>query len=147
VHDPAIGVPAPPSSYSPPTVRAATILVAEDNPSVRTLTRSILELEGYHVIEASDGATALALAQCSPVDLLVTDVIMPGMNGKELAARIEQLRSKVPVLYVSGYTEETIDRHAVLGPDDLYLPKPFSPDQLIEKVRQAFAEGARRSIG
>jgi DNA-binding response OmpR family regulator len=133
-----------PFSYSPPAPRAETVLIAEDDRAVRGLTKSILELEGYRVIEATNGLEAIAAAEDNAIDLLVTDLIMPGMHGKELATRLATIHGGLMVLFVSGFTDETIAPYSVLSPDDHYLAKPFSPDRLVLKVRELLRSRARR---
>ncbi len=118
-----------------------TILVVEDHEDVRTLTVKILNSYGYHVIEASNGAEALAAARnhVGPIHLLLTDVVMPGMNGKELSDRLRQLQPDLKVLFTSGYTADVIARRGVLEENVAYLPKPFSPERLAAKVREALS--------
>jgi CheY-like chemotaxis protein len=115
-----------------------TVLVVEDQPEVRRLTMVILERMGYRLLEARDGAEALALLQSAraPIDLMITDVVMPGMNGRELATRAVELLPKLKVLYISGYTADAIGRQGVLDPGVAYLPKPFTATQLSAKIRE-----------
>jgi two-component system cell cycle sensor histidine kinase/response regulator CckA len=114
-----------------------TVLIAEDAEQVRMLTASVLELYGYNVIEASDGEEALR--HCSEhggsIDLLVTDVVMPGMSGTELAQQINRQCPDVKVLYISGYTDDTIVHRGVLEPGTSFLQKPFTAEVLARKVR------------
>jgi hypothetical protein len=115
-----------------------TILLVEDEAAVRAVTRQLLQRNGYTVLEAPQGAAALALLEGGPVrlDLLLTDVVMPGMSGRELA---DQLTSRCPglrVVYMSGYTDDAIVRHGMLEPGLEYLQKPFRPDGLLMKVRE-----------
>ena len=130
-----------------------TILLVEDAPRVRAVVREILEIQGYEVIEAGQGAEALALAAGheGPIHLLITDVVMPEMSGRELAKRLVPLRPEMNVLYISGYTDDAIVRHGVLEAGMALLPKPFTPDALAAKVREILdtprrspAETARR---
>jgi signal transduction histidine kinase/ActR/RegA family two-component response regulator len=115
-----------------------TILLVEDEAMVRKLTRSILEENGYRVLEAANGEEALRL--CSqyqgPIHLMVTDVVMPLMNGRELAQRMLDSCREVRVLYMSGYTDDAIVHHGVLDPSTHFLEKPFTPDALARKVRE-----------
>jgi len=115
-----------------------TILLVEDETSVRELATTMLKRQGYHVLTAANGDAALALAAQRPghIDLLLTDVVMPGMNGRELSERLLQLRPGLAVLFASGYTEDTILRHGVLGETTHLLAKPFTLPTLANKVRQ-----------
>ena len=118
-----------------------TVLVVEDQEAVRRLIGIILEDYGYHVLQVSNGPDAIALAAQHPgtIHLLLTDVVMPVMNGRVLADRLMAARPDLRVLFMSGYTEETIGHHGVLDSGLTYLPKPFSPDELAAKVREALA--------
>jgi PAS domain S-box-containing protein len=115
-----------------------TILLVEDNPEVRDLARQVLVRQGYTVLEAAEGEEALRRAEehAGPIHLLLTDVVMPGMTGKALAERLGGLRPDLKVLYMSGYTDETIAHHGVLEPGVAFLQKPFSSFNLALKVRQ-----------
>ena len=115
-----------------------TILVVEDDDSVRRLIVGTLGMCGFHVLQAADGSGALLAAaqHVGPIDLLLTDVIMPGMNGKEVADRLAALRPGVKVLFISGYSGELIAKAGVLQPGVAYLPKPFTSDVLAAKVRE-----------
>jgi PAS domain S-box-containing protein len=115
-----------------------TILVVEDHDGVRGLIVGTLELCGFQVLHAADGAGALLQAQQHErtIDLLLTDVIMPGMNGKEVAARLTAVQPGVKVLYISGYSGELIAHRGVLDAGVDYLPKPFTPEALAAKVRE-----------
>ena len=114
-----------------------TVLVVEDAASVRSVMRQVLERYGYAVLEAPDGATALQLAakHHSPIHLLLTDVVMPGVSGRQLADRLLRLRPGIKVLYASGYTDDAIIHHGLLEPGIAYLQKPFTRDALALKVR------------
>ena len=114
-----------------------TILLAEDATAVRVAARQILERFGYTVLEAANGTDALNTAQNgAAIDLLLTDVVMPEMSGRELVERFAKLRPNTKVLFMSGYTDDAIVRHGVLRPGTAYLQKPFSPDTLGRKVRE-----------
>jgi signal transduction histidine kinase len=115
-----------------------TVLVVEDDWAVRKLVREILMASGYAVLEAADPAVATELCATStvPVSLLVTDVVMPGMNGPQLAESIQGVCPGLKVLYLSGYTADTLRRHGVEGPETTLLAKPFLPEQLARSVRQ-----------
>jgi CheY-like chemotaxis protein len=124
---------------SPPT-RAMTVLVVDDEPAMRALTRRMLEGEGYRVYEAADGLDALAiLAGGWGVDVMVTDIRMPRMDGRELASRLTTHSPRIPIVFMSGYD-------VYLGPVDLpgpILAKPFRSDQLTALVRQLLAPQAQ----
>jgi two-component system cell cycle sensor histidine kinase/response regulator CckA len=118
-----------------------TILVAEDEDGVRRIARRILEMYGYHVLEARHGSEALTLSEQHPgtIHLLLTDAIMPHMGGPELAVRLTQARRDIKVLFTSGYTDDVIARHGVLNEGAPFLQKPYSPQGLVEKVREVLA--------
>ena len=115
-----------------------TILLVEDETNLRYLARQFLEKQGYKVIEAADGAVAMqiAVAHEGIIHLLLTDVIMPGMNGRELAQRISEIRPNVKVLYMSGYTENVIGHDGTLDAGVRLLQKPFNLRDLKDKVRE-----------
>jgi two-component system cell cycle sensor histidine kinase/response regulator CckA len=127
-----------------PHVAAAgqeTILLVDDEEALRIAARRMLQRAGFTVIQASDGADALrVLAEhTGPVHALVTDVVMPGVGGPELVRRLRDVRPDLPTLFISGYTEEGVRTQGVLHPDAAYLEKPFSPEDLIRKVREMLA--------
>ena len=115
-----------------------TILLVEDETNLRYLARQFLEKLGYRVIEAADGAVAvqIAVAHEGMIHLLLTDVIMPGMNGRELAQRISEIRPNTKVLYMSGYTENVIGRNGTLDAGIRLLQKPFTLRDLKSRVRE-----------
>lgn len=117
---------------------SATLLVVEDEDSVRRLVCGVLEQRGYTVLMATDGREALNLCQNYPdtIDLLITDMVMPAMNGTELADKLSTTRPDIKVLFISGYSDDAIANHGLLAPDTLFLQKPFSPDALTRKVRE-----------
>ncbi len=115
------------------------ILVVEDESDVRQLVGNVLRDAGYHVIDASDGEIALA-ALDGPIDLLLTDVIMPKMSGRQLAARILEKQPEARVLYMSGYTDDKLGHHGVLDPDVELIQKPLTPDVLLRRVRDVLAK-------
>ncbi|MGC2530988.1 MAG: response regulator, partial [Candidatus Acidiferrum sp.] len=122
-----------------------TILLAEDEQDVREVAREFLESGGYTVIEAFNGAEALRLAteHKAAIDLLVTDMVMPGMTGRELARRLQHQHSGVGVIYMSGYTEQTAAETAKADADMRLLTKPFSRGSILRAVREALNESAR----
>jgi two-component system, cell cycle sensor histidine kinase and response regulator CckA len=119
-------------------VGTETILLAEDAAAVRAAARQILERYGYTVLEAPSGRDALniALKRQAPIHLLLTDVVMPEMSGRELAEQFCELRPSAKVLYMSGYTDDAVVLHGILSADIAYLQKPFSPATLARKVRE-----------
>ena len=115
-----------------------TLLLAEDEAAVRRLARSVLEMYGYNVLEAASGAEAIELLkQTAHIALLITDVVMPQMSGKELAATAGTVSPKIRVLYLSGYAENAIVHHGVLEEGVSFLAKPFTREGLARKVREA----------
>ena len=123
---------------------AETILLVEDEESLRKMAGRILEGYGYSVIEATDGMDALEITTKGDrlkIDLLVTDVIMPKMGGKELSEKLFEEYPKLKVLYISGYTDNAITDHGMLDEGVLLLQKPFSSQSLAEKVREILDEG------
>src|SRR4029077_5994241 len=115
-----------------------TILLVEDEKGVRELAREYLEMSGYSVIEAEDGHTALELAamHAGPIQLLMTDVVMPGIRGRELAVRVTKIRPGIKVLYMSGYTDQSVVHHGILETDAVLLQKPFTMVTLASKLRE-----------
>jgi signal transduction histidine kinase len=115
-----------------------TILVVEDQKEVRAFAVSALTTHGYRVLDAADGAAALALAERhnGPIHLLLTDVVLPGINGLELADRIRTSWPKTAVLYTSGYTADVIVQRGVLQSDVSYIPKPYTAAEIAAKVRE-----------
>jgi signal transduction histidine kinase/CheY-like chemotaxis protein len=118
----------------------ATVLLVEDEDGVRRVASRILSRHGFRVVEARDGAEALTRFGERPVDLVVTDVVMPGMSGRELAARLQRDRPRLLVVFMSGYS----DHQAIDGDDAIVLPKPFSEDALLGSVREALARSELR---
>jgi len=123
-----------------------TVLLVEDNDLVRKVSRRVLEQYGYRVLEAEDAHKALMISEQHQglIELMVTDVVMPEMSGKELAERLKVLRPETKVLYMSGYTDNAVVRRGVISKDVDFLEKPFTPDVLAEKVRQVLDEKERR---
>jgi PAS domain S-box-containing protein len=123
---------------APPATGHETILLVEDEDDVRALAREVLERQGYTVLEASDGAQAIQVyeKERERIDLILTDVVMPHMSGREMVDRVWANRPDMRVLYMSGYTGDAIVRHGVLDASALLLGKPFTPVALIAKVRE-----------
>ena len=128
----------PATAKETPSTQNETILLVEDALRVRAVVREILEMNGYHVLEARHGAEAIEISERhrGPIHLMVTDVVMPQMSGRELAQRLLPVRPDLRVLYMSGYTDDAIVRHGVLGAGMAFLSKPFTPDALAAKVRE-----------
>jgi CheY-like chemotaxis protein len=134
---------------SPPAAAlrgSETVLVVEDQDAVRLLVCTILESYGYRVLQASTGPDAIALAERyrDTIHLLLSDVVLPLMNGRVLAERLRASRPGIKVLHVSGYSEEMIGQRGLLDSDLAYLQKPFTPEALAAKVRETLAEGGIR---
>jgi PAS domain S-box-containing protein len=119
-----------------------TILLVEDQEAVRTLAAAVLRECGYHVIAAESGEAAIEIVEGHPgqIHLLVSDVVLPGMNGKELSLRLRQLQRTMRVLFISGYTADVIAHRGVLEAGVAYLAKPFGPEVLAAKVREVLAQ-------
>jgi CheY-like chemotaxis protein len=118
-----------------------TVLLVEDEEQVRQIAREILLSQGYHVLTAANGELALAVAEQYPdeIHLLITDVVMPVMSGRALVERLTPLRPNMAVLYMSGYTDDAVVRHGLLGDRLEFIQKPFTADSLARKVRKACA--------
>ena len=141
VYLPRVEEPAAPSGTAPAGALhrgSETILLVEDEDAVRGLTRRCLEATGYTVLQASSAEEALEIASRfdGRLDLLLTDVIMPGVSGPELSARLLERRPGTRVLYVSGYTDAAMASHVALDAGASFLPKPFTPETLARKVRE-----------
>jgi two-component system cell cycle sensor histidine kinase/response regulator CckA len=115
-----------------------TILVVEDAEAIRTMVCAMLAQQGYRCLEAADGVDALRLLNetMAPVDLVLTDIIMPKMTGPELGRHLVQLKPNLPIVFMSGYSDDPIVTELQRMPP-MFLAKPFTADALIEKVRQA----------
>ena len=138
IEEPVMQTVAAPAQFQKVEPGTETILLVEDEANLRYLARQYLEKQGYRVIEAADGAVAMqiAVAHEGVIHLLLTDVIMPGMNGRELAQRISEIRPNVKVLYMSGYTENVIGQDGTLDAGVRLLQKPFNLRDLKSKVRE-----------
>jgi signal transduction histidine kinase len=131
------------SSLPAPVHGVETILLVEDEDSVRDLTRDILEAHGYTVLEARHGAEALRISEqhSGAIDLMLTDVVMPEMGGREVAERLAVLRPETKVLYMSGYTDSAVVHHGMLDASTAFLQKPFSAIVLVRKLREILGIG------
>jgi signal transduction histidine kinase/CheY-like chemotaxis protein len=115
-----------------------TVLLAEDDKGVRRVALEFLKMKGYHVLEAGNAAEAIRIArECTgPIDLLLTDIVMPGVKGEELVERVTSIRPDVKVLYMSAYTEDAVVNLGILAPGTNFIEKPFGPEELARKVRK-----------
>jgi two-component system, cell cycle sensor histidine kinase and response regulator CckA len=134
--------PMPVTATALPTRGSETILLVEDEAQVRLVASRILRQSGYTVIEAPDGAAAVALctAHMGPIDLIVTDMVMPGMTAHELAAQVRAMRPEIRVLFMSGYTEDAALRQRVVEPGAAFLEKPFTVQTLTRAVQGALSK-------
>ena len=123
------------------------ILVVEDDDAVRRMTREFLKIRGYKVVEARSAADAIQYIQedGASIDMVLTDVVMPGMKGRELGEHLAKIRPGIKVLYMSAYTEDAIMNYELLDPESTFIEKPFSPDELARKVKEVLMRN--QSIG
>jgi PAS domain S-box-containing protein len=133
----AADAPAPGVPYPAAAAGSETILVVEDQDEVRQITRAALERYGYTVLTAANGREALEIAAARTFELLLTDLVMPDMGGQEVARRLGELFPDLPVLFMSGYAESSMTLDRDLGEEVCFLQKPFTPWQLLAKVREA----------
>jgi PAS domain S-box-containing protein len=135
---------------APASATGETVLLVEDDPGVRQMTSRTLQGYGYGVVEASGSHQALGVAERDDgsIDLLITDVILPGMDGPELARRVTELRPDLPVLFISGYTDADIVRRGLLDAGQPFLQKPFTPEALAAEVAELLKQshGAGREV-
>jgi CheY-like chemotaxis protein len=113
-----------------------TVLVVDDVDSLRQLTRRLLQRLGYTVLTAADADEAILLFEHAPIDVVLTDVVMPGASGPELMGRLLELRPALKVIYMSGYTEDAFARNGMIGPGVAFLSKPFTSESLGRKIRE-----------
>jgi CheY-like chemotaxis protein len=118
------------------------VLLVEDEASLRDLLRETLEGSGYFTLVARDGAEALQIVEdyANSIQLIVTDVIMPGMTGPRIVELVAQNRPQIKVLYISGYSD-AVTRHGLTGPGRAFLSKPFSPEVLLRRMRELLDTG------
>jgi two-component system, cell cycle sensor histidine kinase and response regulator CckA len=125
-----------------------TVLVVEDQPVVRAVAHRVLTKNGYRVLEAENGAEALRITegQLPSIDLVVSDLVMPGMGGLELAAELRAQRPTLRILFMSGYTEDAALRRNVLEPGEAFIAKPFTPEAFARRVRELLDGQAAVSV-
>jgi len=123
--------------------RTGTILVVEDDSGVRRFASRVLEAAGYRVLTAADGNTAMEASAHGAVELLLTDVVMPVMSGREVASRLAATQPRIRVLFMSGHTDKGIVRDGVLEPGIDFLAKPFTAESLLSAVSKAMSRDAR----
>jgi CheY-like chemotaxis protein len=125
------------------------VLVVEDESAVRSFTSMVLKRNGYNVLETANGEEALSVSRghAGEIKLLVTDMVMPGMSGRQVAEALEQQRPAMRVLYLSGYTENAIVQRGTLGTDLPFLQKPYTMQGLLRKVRQLLDQPAKDQSG
>jgi PAS domain S-box-containing protein len=124
-----------------------TVLLVEDDPLVRNVALRALETAGYRVLESGNGHGALAMAHScdDEIDLLITDVVMPLMGGRELAHELSALHPKTSILFMSGYTDDAVVRHGIMDKDIEYLQKPFTPESLVRRVGEVLRDARTRT--
>ena len=127
---------------------APTVLLVEDDDSVRRMMHSFLEREGYQLLEAENAEEAEDLAELyeGSIHVLVSDVMMPGITGPELSARLTPLRPEMKILFVSGYPHDTLERLGLSKGDLNLLPKPFPAAELLKRIQMLLAQGVRTGV-
>ena len=133
------------AAAGPPPGGTETVLLVEDEPALRVLVEEILTKGGYHVLqnERPEDALALAASHGGAIDLVLTDVIMPNMSGRQMADALRLARPRIRVLFMSGYTDDAISHHGILEPGTHFLEKPFTADGLLRKIREVLEAEAR----
>ena len=118
--------------------RSGTVLLVEDSDAVRDVVTCMLESDGLTILQATGGEEALALARRgeAPIDLLLTDIVMPGMSGVELADRLERERPGMRILFMTGFAEEAVVKEGILGKRRECIGKPFTREQIAKRVRE-----------
>ena len=135
------------AEYETAAQQAATILLVEDDPSIREVAEEILAMQGFRVLTAKSSHEALELFKKyeEEIDLLLTDVVMPGIGGAELVKRCLGEDRQMPVIYMSGYTDEAVVRHGILEKDVEFIQKPFSPSDLVQKIHRVLKKDRKQS--
>jgi CheY-like chemotaxis protein len=133
------------AASAPEPAAAGTVLIVEDYRRVRELARKVLTRRGYRVLDAASGEEALDVCRvyADPIDVVLTDVVMPGMRGTELAARVREMRPGIAILFMSGYPGDAAAAHG-LTQEEAFIEKPFTPTSLADKVREVLERSSVR---